>query len=52
VATLTAVQIGLGIATLLMQAPEGLAAFHQVVAASLFCAAVWHTFELRNRPSA
>jgi cytochrome c oxidase assembly protein subunit 15 len=50
VATITAVQIGLGIATLLMQAPEGLAAFHQVVAASLFCAAVWHAYELRNRP--
>jgi cytochrome c oxidase assembly protein subunit 15 len=47
VAVLTAVQIGLGIATLLMQAPEGLAAMHQVVAATLFCAALWHAYELR-----
>ena len=47
VATLTAVQVGLGIATLLMQAPEGLSAMHQVTAACLFCAAVWHAYELR-----
>jgi cytochrome c oxidase assembly protein subunit 15 len=47
VATLTAIQVGLGIATLLLQAPEGMAAFHQVVAATLFCAAVWHAYELR-----
>ena len=47
VAALTAFQIGLGITTLLMQAPEGLAAFHQVLAAALFCAAIWHAYELR-----
>jgi hypothetical protein len=32
---------------LLLQAPEGMAAFHQVVAATLFCVAVWHAYELR-----
>ena len=47
VAALTALQVGLGIATLLMMAPEDLAAMHQVVAALLFCAAVWHAYELR-----
>src|SRR6185437_7087684 len=47
VAAITAVQVGLGIVTLLLQAPEGLAAFHQVVAATLFCAAIWHAYELR-----
>jgi cytochrome c oxidase assembly protein subunit 15 len=47
VATLTALQIGLGIVTLMMQAPEGLAALHQVMAATLFCAAIWHAYELR-----
>ena len=49
-ATLTTVQIGLGIYTLLMQAPESLAAMHQVAAALLFCTAVWHAFELRYAP--
>jgi heme a synthase len=48
VATLTTFQVGLGVVTLLMQAPEGMAAFHQVLAASLFCAAVWHAYELRH----
>jgi cytochrome c oxidase assembly protein subunit 15 len=47
VATLVAVQMALGIITLLMQAPEGLAALHQVTAATLFCAAIWHAYELR-----
>ena len=47
VATLTALQVGLGIATLLLQAPEAMAAMHQVVAALLFCAAIWHAYELR-----
>lgn len=47
VAIITTFQIGLGIATLLMQAPEALAAAHQVTAACLLCAAVWHAFELR-----
>ncbi len=37
-----------GITTLLLQAPEGLAAAHQVTAALLLSAAVWHAFELRR----
>jgi cytochrome c oxidase assembly protein subunit 15 len=49
VAGITAFQIGLGIFTLLLQAPEGLAALHQVTAATLLCAAVWHAYELRHR---
>jgi cytochrome c oxidase assembly protein subunit 15 len=49
VAAITAFQVGLGIFTLLLQAPEGLAALHQVTAAVLLCAAVWHAYELRHR---
>jgi cytochrome c oxidase assembly protein subunit 15 len=49
VAGITAFQIGLGIFTLMLQAPEGLAALHQVTAATLLCAAVWHAYELRHR---
>ena len=45
---LTLFQIVLGIATLLLQAPEFLAAAHQLTAALLLCTAVWHVFELRN----
>jgi heme a synthase len=48
VAAITVFQIGLGIITLLMVAPEVLAAAHQVTAALLLCAAVWHAFELKN----
>jgi len=48
VAGITAFQIGLGIFTLMLQAPEGLAALHQVTAATLLCAAVWHAYELRH----
>ena len=44
----TALQIVLGIATLLFQAPLALAALHQFVAALLFGTAVWHAFELRQ----
>ncbi len=44
---ITGFQIALGITTLLMQAPETLAALHQVTAATLLCAAVWHAYELR-----
>lgn len=51
VAAITAFQIGLGIFTLLLQAPEELAAFHQVTAAALLCAAVWHAYEVRYRSS-
>ena len=47
VAGITAFQVGLGIFTLMLQAPEGLAALHQVTAAALLCAAVWHAYELR-----
>lgn len=47
VATITAFQIFLGIATLLMQAPVLLSAAHQVTAALLLCAAVWHAYEIR-----
>ncbi len=48
VAIITTFQIGLGITTLLLQAPEWLAAAHQVTAACLLCAAVWHAFELKR----
>jgi len=44
----TLLQIVLGIATLLLQAPEFLAAAHQLVAALLLCTAVWHIFERKN----
>jgi cytochrome c oxidase assembly protein subunit 15 len=47
VGVITAIQILLGVATLMMQAPEGLAVLHQVTAALLLCAAVWHAYELR-----
>jgi len=40
-------QVGLGIWTLLWQAPLGLSALHQLTAALLFCATVWQAFELR-----
>ncbi len=45
---LTLFQIVLGIATLLLQAPEFLAAAHQLTAALLLCTAVWHVFERTN----
>jgi len=48
IAVITVWQILLGIATLLLQAPEHLAAAHQVTAALLLCAAVWHAFELKR----
>jgi cytochrome c oxidase assembly protein subunit 15 len=44
---LTLLQVVLGIITLLAQAPLALAALHQLTAAALFCAAVWHAFEWR-----
>ncbi len=47
VAVITAFQIFLGIATLLLQAPVLLSAAHQVTAALLLCAAVWHAYEIR-----
>jgi cytochrome c oxidase assembly protein subunit 15 len=45
---LVTVQIFLGIVTLVFQAPLGLSAIHQTVAALLFCTAVWHAHELRR----
>jgi cytochrome c oxidase assembly protein subunit 15 len=50
VAVLTLFQVGLGIVTLVSQAPLALAAAHQVTAAALFCAAVWLAYEVRNAP--
>lgn len=50
VAIITAFQVFLGITTLLLMAPEWLAAAHQVTAALLLCAAVWHAYELRVYP--
>lgn len=47
VLVITAMQIVLGIVTLLWQVPVALAAAHQVVAALLFCAALWQAYELR-----
>ena len=49
VVIVTAVQIMLGIFTLLYQVPVALAALHQVTAALLFCAAVWQAYELRGQ---
>jgi cytochrome c oxidase assembly protein subunit 15 len=46
VAIITAFQIFLGIATLLTMAPVWLSALHQVTAAALLCAVVWHAFEI------
>jgi cytochrome c oxidase assembly protein subunit 15 len=51
VAIVTAFQVFLGIATLLLLAPEWLAAAHQVTAALLLCAAVWHAYEMRVYPN-
>jgi cytochrome c oxidase assembly protein subunit 15 len=43
-------QIALGIATLLNQAPLALAALHQATAVALFAAAIWNVFELSAMP--
>ncbi len=48
----TFLQVALGIATLLLQAPLVLSAAHQLVAALLFCAAIWNAFEVRYAASA
>lgn len=50
IAILTAFQVFLGIATLLLVAPLWLSAIHQVMAAALLCAAVWHAYEMRIHP--
>jgi len=47
VLTIALFQIALGVATLLWHVPIALAALHQVVAALLFCVALWHVYELR-----
>ncbi len=44
----TFVQIALGIATLLNQAPIPLSALHQLTALALLSAALWHAFECRR----
>jgi cytochrome c oxidase assembly protein subunit 15 len=49
VLAVTLVQVTLGVVTLLYQVPVALAALHQVVAALLFGAALWLTFELRRQ---
>jgi len=46
VAMITVFQIFLGISTLLLMAPVWLSALHQVTAALLLCAAVWHAYEV------
>lgn len=52
VAAITVWQVFLGIATLLLMAPLWLSALHQITAAALLCAAVWHAYELRiHQPS-
>ena len=47
VLTVMLLQVAFGIFTLLWYVPVALAALHQVVAALLFCAAIWQAFELR-----
>jgi cytochrome c oxidase assembly protein subunit 15 len=51
VLTVMLIQVALGIFTLLWHMPVALAALHQVVAALLFCAAIWQAFELRYASS-
>jgi cytochrome c oxidase assembly protein subunit 15 len=46
---LVTVQIFLGVVTLLFQAPPSLAALHQITAALIFAAAIWHAHELKRR---
>jgi len=48
VAILTILQVFLGIVTLVLVAPPLLAALHQLMAALLLSAAIWHTYELRR----
>lgn len=42
------VQVGLGIVTLINQAPLALAALHQAMAVALFAAALWNAFEVQG----
>ncbi|SRR5579885_1267613 len=48
VLAIVAVQIALGVATLLNQAPVLLSALHQTTAVALLSAALWHAYELRG----
>ena len=48
VAILTILQVFLGIVTLVLVAPPLLAALHQLMAAFLLCAAIWHAYELKR----
>jgi cytochrome c oxidase assembly protein subunit 15 len=52
VLAVTALQVVLGIATLLNQAPVALAALHQATAVALLSAALWHAFDLSRAPQA
>lgn len=45
---IVALQVALGIVTLLNQAPLALAALHQAMAVVLFAATLWNLFELRS----
>jgi len=51
VAVITVFQLFLGISTLLLMAPLWLSALHQITAAALLCAAVWHAYEVRIHPN-
>ena len=51
-ATAALLQIGLGIATLLMVVPLPLAVLHQAGAIALFCIAVWTAQTVSRRPAA
>jgi cytochrome c oxidase assembly protein subunit 15 len=46
VVAITALQVTLGITTLLLQAPVDLSALHQFTALALLTAALWHAYEL------
>jgi cytochrome c oxidase assembly protein subunit 15 len=48
VAIIATIQVFIGITTLLLNVPQPLAAIHQLTAAALFCAAIWHAHALRN----
>jgi cytochrome c oxidase assembly protein subunit 15 len=50
VLAVTLVQVGLGIVTLLNQAPVAPAALHQATAVALLTAALWHAFEQPRSP--
>jgi cytochrome c oxidase assembly protein subunit 15 len=47
---MTVLQFGLGVATLLMVVPVGLAALHQAGALGLVTLALWAVFVLRPAP--